>query len=618
MKHMNRVLSIILCAAMLMSCIVCVASAEAKLVKNVHLFADVPYAGRVADFTARAAADAIEQGYMLYFRYQDGDGIYHSVSWYDKTADKLLKPGDRFVKGHEYTQNVAICTEYGYEFPYQRYVQNGVTNWYSDFDEITLNGESVTAYNFDLSSYRNRLYVSRTYPPCTDAPTETVIDEVAVKNLDYPMAGNTPDHTVTTVGDFYGLHNDRAYDINWYIVKGDYLITMDDDDVFTVGTTYRVDITLKANYGYRFKYDNPDTPNMKSATVNGLMASCVNRYYYERPVPERELKISYTFPPCPGDVVSQIEITGVAEPVAGEKPSYAAVMLTDACDFSGYEDSKNKNGINWYDETAGDFLRTSDTFIAGHEYTVSFEIFVNEGFRFDKGNVTAAVNGNNAGVTYYSEGDTKYYVEYTFAPCFNGEILTSVYVNNIVPPVPGENPKFECTVAGDGYEVGEVLWVDMTKESFLEPEDIFESGVIYRAYFSVSVTDFEKYKFSSQINVYVDYEEAVTDILGDKYVVFWYEFSPCAFSSIISDIEITNVVPPIPGETPVYNASVSEECTIQNISLKGQSLNDFMSSSFCLSADTRKELLRSVSDFSVSNPLPSNHTSSLHSFIKSW
>ena len=249
-------------------------------------------------------------------------------------------------------------------------------NWSHDFDEITLNSESVTPYSFDLRHYRERLYVSRTNPPCIDAPASAIVDEVAVKNVDYPMAGNSPDFDVTTAGDGYELRENSAYAVTWYAVKGEYLISLDPDDVFTVGTTYRVDITLKASYGYRFKYDNPDTPNMKSTTINGLMASCVSTYNYLRQVPERELKISYTFPSCPGDVVSQIEITGVAEPVADETPSYEAVMLTDACNFSDYEDSKNRNGACWYDYTAGDFMRTTDKFVTGHEYSITFELFL--------------------------------------------------------------------------------------------------------------------------------------------------------------------------------------------------------------------------------------------------
>lgn len=548
MKLWCKILSFILSVVILVSCTSIVVLAETNLVKMVHLYADVPYAGRTADFTARTGADAKECGYKLYFCYEDDDGIHYAVKWYDKTAKKSLKPGDRFEKGHEYTQTVAICTEYGFEFPYQKYVtNNGVINWSHDFDEITLNSESVTPYSFDLSHYREWLYVSRTYSPCTDAPASAIVDDVAVKNVDYPMAGKSPDFDVTTVGDGYGLHENSAYAVNWYAVKGEYLISLDSDDVFTVGTTYRVDITLKANYGYRFKYDNPETPNMKSATINGLMASCVNTYNYVRQVPERELKISYTFPSCPGDVVSQIEITGVAEPVAGETPSYAAVMLTDACDFSGYEDSKNKNGVCWYDKTAGDFLRTTDTFTEGHEYTVSFEIFVNEGFRFDKGNVTATVNGNDAEVTYYTEGDTKHYVEYTFEPCFGGETITSVYVNDVVPPVPGESPKYEVTAVGDGYEVSNIMWIDMTKESLVESTDIFEDGGVYRAYIQVAITDSAKYRFSSQINAYVNGDEATVDILGDEYAIFWYEFPICS-SSTPGDVN---------GDTKINLADVS-------------------------------------------------------------
>ena len=145
--------------------------------------------------------------------------------------------------------------------------------------------------------------------------------------------------------------------------------------------------------------------------------------------------------------------------------------------------------------------------------------------------MTAAVNGYEAEVRYYTEGDTTHYVEYKFALCFGGETITSVYVNDVAPPVPGEKPRYEVITDGDGYEVSNIVWVDMTKESFVESTDVFEDGGVYRVYIPVAITDSAKYRFSSQINTYVNGEEATVDIIGDEYAIFWYEFPICSSST---------------------------------------------------------------------------------------
>ena len=523
---MKKIMAIIIAAAILMGCVITV-GAESTTVKKVNLFADVPYAGRMADFTARAGADAKELGYGLYYFHEISDGKYSTVSWYDETTGFYLDEGDRFIKGHEYTQRIGITALTGFKFAYTRYVaDNGVSTYTSHFDEVTLNAEDARIYHFTYKNFKEYLYIEKEYSACTDAPAGAIVDEVAVKDVDFPMAGESPDFEITTVGDGYGLLDNDAYAINWYAVKGEYLISLDSDDVFTVGTTYRVDITLKANYGYRFKYDNPETPNMTSAKINGQRVDIVPYYSYVVPVPEKELKISYTFPPCAGDTVSLIEITGVIPPAVGETPSYEAVMLSEACIFSDYEDSKNKNGACWYDYTAGDFVKTTDTFIAGHEYSITFELFAADGYRFDKGNVDATVNGYEAVVRYYSEGDTTHYVEYRFAPCFDGDYIAGVEITNVVPPTPGEKPVYNASVS-EGCTITHVDWGWEDIQELMDPEYAFEDGNTYGIFFWVKVEDPDNYRFSDSVTVTVNGITAQCELFDDGYLFVECIFPPC-------------------------------------------------------------------------------------------
>jgi len=535
---MKRIISVVITLAVLVGCMAVVGDAASTVVKKVNLFSDVPYAGRTADFTAMTGADAVEMGYSTYFFNELEEGRYSSVQWYDKTGGFSLKEGDTFIKGHEYRLRIGVTTHPGFDFAYNRTVSdNGVSSYWSSFDEVTLNGENVAVKHFSYKNYKEYLYVERDFSPCTDAPEGAIVDTVEVKNIDYPMAGNSPDFDATTHGDFYGLHGNGAYAVNWYTVKGEFLISMDEDDVFVAGNTYRVDVTLTANYGCRFKYDNPETPNMISATINGIRADYAKNFAYVRPVPEKELKISYTFPPCPGDVVSHIEISGVDEPMTGMTPSYDAVLLTDACVFSGYEDSKNVNGICWYDYTERDFLKKTDTFIEGHEYGVTFEIFAEEGYRFDKGNVTATVNGNDAMVRYYTEGDTKHYVEYIFSPCFGGERITRVDITDVVAPVSGETPVYTAT-APEGCKVSYIDWGCVDILELIEPDNRFEDGNTYEIILRIEVEDAGQFRFGDGVTVTVNGKEAQVDVLKDGRLWVIYTFPPC----------IEGAVLPVPGD----------------------------------------------------------------------
>jgi len=548
---MKRIISVLITIAVLMGCAVTVVADSSIQVKKVNVFADVPYAGRVADFSARAGADAAENGYGVYYFNDFGDGSYSSVEWYDETAGCKLCRGDTFVKGHDYRLRIGVTASPGYEFAYGRSIaDNGVSTYYSSFDEVTLNGESVAIRHFINKDYKKYLYVEREYPAVTDVPAGAIVDEVTVKNVDYPMAGNAPDFDVTTSGDGYGLHENSAYAVNWYAVKGEYLIELDRDDVFTAGTTYRVYVTLKSNYGWRFKYDNPETPNLKSVKINELSADYASNYAYERDVFDKELKISYTFGPCPGDMVSQIDITGVTAPAAGAVPSYDAAMLSDACVFSDYEDSKNKNGACWYDYTAGDFVRTTDTFVEGHEYSISFEIFVSDGYRFDKGNVTATVNGNAAEVRYYSEGDTKHYVEYRFAPCFGGEYIESVDITNVVHPKVGKYPVYNATVP-EGCTITYVGWGLEDSEEMMNPAGTFENENTYSVIVKVAVADPDQYRFADSVAVTVNGKAAQYEILEIGELLVTYVFPPCGEAAMFSTPGDVN------GDTKVTLADVS-------------------------------------------------------------
>ena len=550
----RKILSMIMCLVMITGIIssgVVTSSAARIKVNKVDIFVDTPYAGRQMDFSAEIGDDAEEQGYGLY-RYHDTiEGYKVAVAWIDETDGVYKKSGARFVKGHSYRVEVGIYARDGYYFDYNRPVSSVSALWY--MDHLSLNGDtentnlSRIVYGIGTKDTGKYLNVVYNFGVCTDAPANKVIDKAMVYHLETPFAGNTPDVEVTVDPgegrDGLSLNPNPVYAVNWYAVKDGFSIRLDSDDVFTVGTTYRVDVSLVADYGYRFKYDNPETPNMTWIDIEGHRAEATNSFNYIRDIPERELMISYTFAPCPGDTVSLIEITGVIPPAVGETPSYEAVMLSEACLFSDYEDSKNKNGACWYDYTAGDFVKKNDTFIAGHEYSITFELFAADGYRFDMGYVEATINGYEAKVTYYSEGDNIHYVEYKFAPCFDGEYISNVDITNVVPPIPGEKPVYNATVS-EGCTITRLDWGWEDIQELMDPDYAFADGNTYGILFWIEVSDSHNFKFTDRVTATVNGKEATCELLGEGVLFVEYIFKPCSTEpeSILGDANSDSAV----------------------------------------------------------------------------
>ena len=534
----RKILSMIMCLVVLVGVIssgVVTSSAARTKVNKVDIFVDTPYAGRMMDFTAVIGDSAGEQGYGLYRYREAADGTMLAVQWVDETDGVYKKPGSRFIKGHSYRVEVGIYARDGYYFDYSRPVSGSVSAlWY--MNHLSVNGDNENANLKEIikgvgaKDHSKYLAVVYDFGVCTDAPANKVLDKAMVYHLETPFAGNHPDFEVTVDPgegrDGLSLNPNPAYAVNWYAIVGDYSIRLSSDDVFTVGTTYRVDVSLMADLGYRFKYDNPETPNMTWIDIEGHRAEATNSFNYIRDIPERELMISYTFAPCPGDTVSLIEITGVIPPAAGETPSYEAIMLSEACVFSDYEDSKNKNGACWYDYTAGDFLRTTDTFIAGHEYSITFELFAADGYRFDRGYVEATINGYEAKVTYYSDGDNIHYVEYKFAPCFDGEYIPSVDITNVVSPMPGEKPVYNATIS-EGCTITHIDWGWEDIQELMDPDYAFADGNTYGIFFWVEFSDPENYRFTNNMIVTVNGKEATYEFFSDGTLFVEYIFEPC-------------------------------------------------------------------------------------------
>ena len=144
----------------------------------------------------------------------------------------------------------------------------------------------------------------------------------------------------------------------------------------------------------------PETSAIIDMTINGLPAQggFINTALMNY---SPDYQVNYTFPLLP-ETIDSIAVTGVTAPEKGAKPAYNATVastepytITDAYDMSTI-----KNGVLWVDTTAGTELKSTDTFQAGHVYTVTVYLRAKEDYAFPRiftGN--AAVNGKSAAAT---------------------------------------------------------------------------------------------------------------------------------------------------------------------------------------------------------------------------
>ncbi len=91
-------------------------------------------------------------------------------------------------------------------------------------------------------------------------------------------------------------------------------------------------------------------------------------------------------------------------PVVGEKPSYDPTYGGRGYVLDAANNNPNyyKNGVGWYDVTDGKNIRTTDTFVAGHEYRVMIFFRAVDDYFFTE-NVQLVINDVDAVVTRLSE-----------------------------------------------------------------------------------------------------------------------------------------------------------------------------------------------------------------------
>lgn len=332
-----------------------------------------PAVGKTPTYTLNAAGN--------YFTVQGQNDDYWSngVAWVEfkpgATSGTVMKKTATFKPGYTYKLYIDLVpTDAAYAF-----VKNESV--------VTVNGKNATV----VVDGRNAraIYSFDTLP-------ELTVPGVSV-NCTAPVAGKTPNYTITTSGSYYSVvDQDSDYWVNgvaWveFVPGASSGTMMKKTDKFKAGNKYAIcmDVTVSTD-GYAFVKDQT------TATVNGKTAT-LN-------IDGKTARLIYTFPALSQMTVSKVEIN-VTAPAAGAKPSF------DKIDGNGYYSDNNgnpvavfKNGIAWFKSPSAYIAAgTNGTFEAGKDYTLKISLVAKDGYVLAK-NLTATVNGKTAAVTHLDNG----------------------------------------------------------------------------------------------------------------------------------------------------------------------------------------------------------------------
>ena len=358
-----------------------------------------------------------------------------------------------------------------------------------------------------------------------------------------PKEGQLPSYTVTVdrpacYTAMGGSSNYTLYRF-WFVSDNgvDNWQLIDKNTAFVAGKYYKFAVEMQTKSGYAFpamvSYD--DCEPYIWAKVNGNYTKAHKTYGMDS---DHYITIYYEFGMCNDSVVENIIIENVTEPIAGEKPTYAAAVRG-----SGYKinSDKNtyydaywagekwyyiKNGIGWFDLTESDWIYENESFIPGHEYLVYVYLITEDGYEFAytsqyyENATTASINGYVGEVNIW-EGYWSSQRRVSCSFTCQGKKITTVMVNGLETPKAGKTPDYTATVAyPEWYQLDPIyagtngiVWSD--EEGYqLDPSDTFEADKKYRVELKLIPAQLDganTCQFVAPVSAYVNGKQVIED-----------------------------------------------------------------------------------------------------------
>ncbi len=478
----------------------------------------------------------------------DGNFTVSENGWYDEN-------GQRYTAGTTiddidgyYEYRVKLRAKHGYRFNAQ-----GSLN-------VRVNGEPVTSYT--VNRERNEAYIIISF----GNPKIGTVGKLDVE-IPTPIAGANPALYGDT-GSFY-VYVDGEYEaggfyngVLWYDRETGKALGV--NDVFEAGKTYSVQVVLKCVSGLEF---TPGTSN-DDYTINGQKST----YFSSNTQPLRAiiLETQYTV----AEPIKQVQLNGVVEPVAGQKPNFNITSKTSGVEVTN---------VKWIKLLAGggyNELNAASTFEIGESYRVLINIHTTGDKTFNYNEKTGKANYRVVCGDYVftvnpeafdAADDFHYGVSYATFAC-DSEIISYVGISNIQTPIAGEKPDFYCETdsnsfyAEDGiYEgtVNGVKWVDYTDGGrVLTKDDVFLPGHRYRLLVYLKAQGESSFAFDPKVGITVEGE--INGVMGEISMVTEAHDTMCIFvdyecpKATLYEFEIT-VTAPVVGEKPDFTQIKTDE-----------------------------------------------------------
>lgn len=346
-------------------------------------------------------------GSKLDFSYNDNSSLYtiYAFQWRNPQNDYNYNEGYVAEANTSYQVRFYLVPKKGYQFANQMTATiNGDDAIISPIADNETYESACVRYNFttgEIATEPETTKPESTAPDTEPEETTAPIDENSITNIGI----------VSVVEPEIGEKaNDKAYpfygspfniqSVAWYNKTDGYLM-MIGDDKFEANKTYTARVIVGVNSGYAF--NNP------SATINEKAANTSKVDGYDE---EIRLLVTRDFSTpaqqSDPDMITDVNITGVVEPVEGQTPSLVA---------SG-EDKYFVEAVTWYNCTDSVAIDAPETFEKGKEYAVNVFLRPHAGYRFnydpknmDKLDINATVNGQAADSYMVTGGYGGKYVE---------------------------------------------------------------------------------------------------------------------------------------------------------------------------------------------------------------
>ena len=410
---------------------------------------------------------------------------------YENNAWRKMEQNEHYAAGARYKVELAIQTNEGFRFNIENaddYRNDGGKQiWgYINGDKRTMALKALGAGQYDDEI----VFVTYEFTSCE----AQYVDSVSFSGLVAPSATQHPQYNPPAMTGSYTLFDDEEFTggaqfnfvngIQWTSVNG----LLDATSVFEMGGVYSMTFFIKtfdthrftdwvdgnANIGYVDVMVLPDDPTIAMVTV--------------------------TFAPCDGGVLSEVNISGIKNPVHGEAPDYEFTY------GQGYDLGTSSDAIVWYDLTANKKLLSTDTFVYGHEYELRIIL------RSEK-QILGASNGkfefaSHDALTVKANGIAATKIERYNGNSESNWLLASIpfecekhtieqLVITVDNPTEGMHPARQVEKGDDTYNIKEFIFVDCDTDMGLNAEGVFAGGKSYR--FVLAVTPKEGFKFENGI-----------------------------------------------------------------------------------------------------------------------